>query len=122
MPFRAASVAVTLEYTYSCTPRPGSAPCGHDERPSEAEALAPLLWTAQGDRGRIDAANLAYIGRVQVQLIAALVIAVLAGVFRARWTVLAHLLVALLAVLVIAQHQWDGSHTPPGCIRYDAHC
>ncbi|MFF4951314.1 DUF6234 family protein [Streptomyces chattanoogensis] len=82
------------------------------------------VWAAQGDQDRIDAANLAHIGRLQVVLIAALVVAALAGIFRARWTVIAHLLVALLAggVLVLAQHEWDSRHTPPGCIRYDAHC
>lgn len=82
------------------------------------------VWAAQGKRDRIDAAALAHIGRVQVLLIAAFVIGTLAGVFRARWTAIAHLLVALLAggVLVVVQHQWDRSHTPPGCIRYAAHC
>ncbi|CAM5231094.1 hypothetical protein GCM10010329_63400 [Streptomyces spiroverticillatus] len=81
-------------------------------------------WAAQGDQVRIDAADLAHRGRVQVLLIAALVIAALAGAFRARCTVVAHLLVALLAggVLVITQHQWESSHTPPGCIRYAPNC
>ncbi|MEV0281467.1 DUF6234 family protein [Streptomyces sp. NPDC050610] len=82
-------------------------------------------WAAQGDQDRIDAAALAHIGRVWVVLIGVLVVAVLAGVFRARWTVIAHLLVALLAcgVLVTAQHQRDHSHAPPpGCVRYSAHC
>ncbi|MEU5590178.1 DUF6234 family protein [Streptomyces chrestomyceticus] len=57
-------------------------------------------------------------------LIAAFVMAALAGVFRARWTASAHLLVDLLAggVLVVVQHQWESSHTPPWCIRYAAHC
>lgn len=82
------------------------------------------VWAAQGEQDRIDAAALAHIGRVQVLLIAAFVMATLAGVFRARWMAIAHLLVALLAggVLLIVQHQWDSSRTPPGCIRYAAHC
>lgn len=87
--------------------------------------LGMEVWAAQGDQDRIDAAGLAHIERVWVVLIAVLTVAVLAGIFRARWTVIAHLLVALLAggVLVLAQDQLDGSHAPPpGCIRYSANC
>ncbi|MFG3118900.1 DUF6234 family protein [Streptomyces sp. NPDC048197] len=86
--------------------------------------LGMEVWAAQGDRERIDAASLAHVERVWVLLVAVLVVAVLAGIFRARWTLIAHLLVALLAggVLVIAQHQWDDTHTPPGCVRYSANC
>ncbi|MFQ6199411.1 DUF6234 family protein [Streptomyces sp. NPDC000405] len=82
------------------------------------------VWAAQGDQGRIDAAHLAHVGRVQVLAIAVLVVVVLAGVFRAPWTAVAHMLLALLAggVLQSEQHLWDSNHTPPGCIRYDAHC
>ncbi|GGU44847.1 hypothetical protein GCM10010289_76830 [Streptomyces violascens] len=83
------------------------------------------VWAAQGKQDRIDAAGLAHIGRVQEMLIVVLVVAVLAGIFRARWTMLAHLLVALLVwlVLAVSQHQWDHDHAPePGCVRYDAHC
>ncbi|MGV9357381.1 DUF6234 family protein [Streptomyces misionensis] len=82
------------------------------------------VWAAQGDRADIDAAALAHIGRLRVLLIAILVLAVLAAVFRARWTVVAHLLVALLAggSLMAAQHEWDHDHTPPGCVRYSANC
>ncbi|MEV0265463.1 DUF6234 family protein [Streptomyces sp. NPDC050617] len=82
------------------------------------------IWAAQGEQGQIDAATFAHIGRVQVLLISALGMAVLAGVFRARWAAIAQLLVALLAggVLVTAQHQWDSGHTPSGCVRYAAHC
>ncbi|MFF4699143.1 DUF6234 family protein [Streptomyces chattanoogensis] len=83
------------------------------------------VWAAQGDQDQIDAAGVAHIGRVWVVLIAVLIMAVLAGIFRARWTVIAHLLVALLAggVLADAQHQQDSSHAPsPGCIRYSANC
>ncbi|MFH8682997.1 DUF6234 family protein [Streptomyces lydicus] len=83
------------------------------------------VWAAQGDRAQIDAAGLAHMGRVRTLLIAVLVLAVLAAVCRARWTVIAHLLVALLAggVLVAAQQEWDHSHAPsPGCSRYSANC
>ncbi|MEU2356167.1 DUF6234 family protein [Streptomyces misionensis] len=82
------------------------------------------VWAAQGDRADIDAAALAHMGRLRALLIAVLVLAVLAAVFRARWTVIAHLLVALLAggSLMAAQHDWDRSHTPPGCVRYSANC
>ncbi|MFF8313243.1 DUF6234 family protein [Streptomyces lydicus] len=87
--------------------------------------LGMEVWAAQGDQGRIDAAGLAHIGRVQELLIAVLILAVVAGIFRARWTVIAHLLVALLAcgVLAVAQQQWAHSHAPPpGCVRHAAHC
>ncbi|MCB5911475.1 DUF6234 family protein [Streptomyces pinistramenti] len=80
---------------------------------------------AQGDTDRIDAAGLAHIGRMQVLLIAVLIVASLAEIFRARWMVIAHLLVTLLSggVLVAVQHQWGSSHAPsPRCIRYSAHC
>ncbi|MEU9981082.1 DUF6234 family protein [Streptomyces sp. NPDC050856] len=57
--------------------------------------------------------------RVSVLLTAAFVMAVLAAIFRACWTVITHLLVTLLAggVLAITQHKWDSSHTPPRCTR-----
>ncbi|MEU8685913.1 DUF6234 family protein [Streptomyces sp. NPDC048611] len=87
--------------------------------------LGLKVWAAQGDQERIDAAALAHLGRVWVLLVATLALAVLAGVFRARWTVIAHLLVALLAggVLAVAQHQWDISHPPsPWCVRHSASC
>ncbi|MFI9047020.1 DUF6234 family protein [Streptomyces sp. NPDC053427] len=83
------------------------------------------VWAAQGEQAQIDAAGLAHIGRLQMLLIAVLILAVLAAIFRARWTVIAHLLVALLAggSLTAAQHEWEHSHTsPPGCIRYSANC
>jgi hypothetical protein len=83
------------------------------------------VWAAQGDQARVDAATLAHINRVWVLLVAVLILAVLAGLLRAPWTVIAHLLVALLAVLVlvVTRHQWDTDHAPsPGCIRYSANC
>ncbi|WP_046425759.1 DUF6234 family protein [Streptomyces malaysiense] len=83
------------------------------------------VWAAQGNRSQIDAAALAHIGRLRVLLVVVLVLAVLAAVFRARWTVIAHLLVAFLVggSLMAAQHEWEQSHRPPaGCVRYSANC
>ncbi|MFH9404664.1 DUF6234 family protein [Streptomyces sp. NPDC017638] len=82
------------------------------------------VWAAQGEQEHIDAATLAYMGRVRTLLITMLVLAVLAAISRARWTVITHLLVALLAggAFMAAQHDWDRSHTPPGCVRYSANC
>jgi xanthine/uracil permease len=87
--------------------------------------LGMEVWAAQGDKAQVDAATLAHINRVWVLLVAVLIVAVLAGLFRAPWTAIAHLLVALLAGLILgaAQHQWDTDHAPsPGCIRYSANC
>ncbi|MFH7595509.1 DUF6234 family protein [Streptomyces racemochromogenes] len=72
-------------------------------------------WAAQGDRERIEAAELA--GRVWLSrcLVAVLVLAVVAMVSRARWTVVAHLLLAagVAALLVLDQHDRDRSHPTP---------
>ncbi|WP_405416360.1 DUF6234 family protein [Streptomyces rubiginosohelvolus] len=86
--------------------------------------LGMAVWAAQGDQSQIDAADLAHIGRTQVLLVVVLTVAVLAGINRAWRTVMAQVLAALLVggVLMVAQHQWDTSHTSPGCIRYAAHC
>ncbi|MEV6943984.1 DUF6234 family protein [Streptomyces sp. NPDC051172] len=83
------------------------------------------VWAAQGDRAEIDAAGLAHMERLRELLIAVLVLAVAAGVFRARWTVVTHLLVALLAggALTAARQEWNHDHSPPsGCVRYSANC
>ena len=83
------------------------------------------VWAAQGDRAEIDTAALAHMERLRELRIVALVLAVVAGVFRARWTVVAHLLVALLAggALTAAQREWNHDHSPPpGCVRYAANC
>ncbi|MFJ7330791.1 DUF6234 family protein [Streptomyces cyaneofuscatus] len=82
------------------------------------------VWAAQGDQDEIDVADLAHIERTQVLLTVVLTVAVLAGINRAWRTVVAQVLAALLVggVLMAAQHQWDTSHTSPGCIRYAAHC
>lgn len=65
------------------------------------------VWAAQGDQRVIDAVTLAYLGRLRVLLVVVLVMAAVAGIFRARWTVVALLLVAVSAggVLVLAWHQ-----------------
>ncbi|MFD7785861.1 DUF6234 family protein [Streptomyces nojiriensis] len=70
------------------------------------------VWAAQGDQERIDAADLAHMARIQEYLVAVLVVAVLALVFRAPWTALTQLLAAALAgaLLMLAQHYWDRSH------------
>ncbi|GAA2730653.1 DUF6234 family protein [Streptomyces nogalater] len=83
------------------------------------------VWAAQGEQTHIDAAALAYMGRLRTLQITVLVLAVLAAVSRARWTVITHLLVALLAggTLMAAQHDWDYRHaSPPGCVRYGPNC
>ncbi|MFF4715028.1 DUF6234 family protein [Streptomyces eurythermus] len=83
------------------------------------------VWAAQGEQWQIDAAALAYMGRLRTLLITMLVLAVLAVISRARWTVITHLLVALLAggALMAAQHDWDYRHAPPpGCVRYGPNC
>lgn len=84
------------------------------------------VWAAQGDQGRIDAASLAHMERLRTLLIVLLVPTVLAAVFRARWTVIAHLLLAVLAggALTAAQHEWDNDHRALStmCVRYSANC
>ncbi|MCX4881627.1 DUF6234 family protein [Streptomyces sp. NBC_00847] len=82
-------------------------------------------WAAQGDQAQVDAAGLAHMQRLRVLLIAVLVLAVVAGVFRARWTVVVHLVVALLAcgALTAARQEWNHDHSPPpGCVRFSANC
>ncbi|MFF7385947.1 DUF6234 family protein [Streptomyces griseoluteus] len=82
------------------------------------------VWAAQGDQARIDAADLAFMERLHVLQIVVIALAVLAAVFRARWTVIAHLLVALLlgGALAGERHDWEKSHSSPGCVRYSANC
>lgn len=45
--------------------------------------LGMEVWAAQGDKAQVDAATLAHINRVWVLLVAVLIVAVLAGLFRA---------------------------------------
>ncbi|MFE9404110.1 DUF6234 family protein [Streptomyces sp. NPDC006530] len=54
-------------------------------------------WGAQGRHAGIVKARLAHTDRVRATLILVLVTAVLAGLFRAYWTVLSQVLLALLA-------------------------
>ncbi|MFJ7299278.1 DUF6234 family protein [Streptomyces sp. NPDC099088] len=48
------------------------------------------------------------------------------AVLRARWTVIAHLLLAVLAgrALTTARHEWDDDHRTPSttCVRHSANC
>lgn len=64
--------------------------------------------------------------RLRTLLIALLVPLVLAAVFRARWTVIAHLLFALLVggALTAERNEWDNDHHRPSttCVRYSANC
>ncbi|MFD8258234.1 DUF6234 family protein [Streptomyces griseoluteus] len=82
------------------------------------------VWAAQGEQARIDAADLAFMERLRVLQIAALVLVVLAAVFRARWTAITHLLLALLlgGALAAERHDWEKSHSAPGCAHYSAGC
>ncbi|MFB6482796.1 DUF6234 family protein [Streptomyces virginiae] len=66
------------------------------------------IWAAQGDLGRIETADLAHMARIQTFL----VVALLALVSRAPWTVLSQVLLAIPAgvVLTAAQHSWDRPH------------
>jgi hypothetical protein len=82
------------------------------------------VWAAQGDQARIDAAALAHIEQVRITLVVVLVLAAVAAVFRARWTVVAQLLVALVVggAPAAAQQEWQHDHFPSGCVRYSANC
>ncbi|MFD5813080.1 DUF6234 family protein [Streptomyces sp. NPDC127038] len=79
---------------------------------------------AQGDQAQVDTASFAFMGRLRVVLVTALVLVVLAGPFRAPWTVTAHLVALLSAVMLgHVQQQWEHDHAPPaGCIRYSSNC
>ncbi|MGW2207833.1 DUF6234 family protein [Streptomyces sp. NPDC001781] len=83
------------------------------------------VWAAQGDRARVDAAEAAFAGRLWVYLAIALTLAALAALFRARWTLIVHLLVALLVggVLAGVRTEWERGHdSSPGCVRYGPNC
>ncbi|MFI5963449.1 DUF6234 family protein [Streptomyces asoensis] len=83
------------------------------------------VWAAQGDRASVDAAGLAHLGRVRTLLVAVLVLAVVAAVFRARWTVAAHLVVALLVggALNAERHEYEGhGSAAPACVPHGADC
>ncbi|WP_051773822.1 DUF6234 family protein [Streptomyces sp. NRRL S-237] len=70
------------------------------------------IEAAQGHLDRIEAADLAHMARLQEFLVVVLVVAVLALVSRAPWTMLSQVLAATLAGVALtgAQHSWDRSH------------
>ncbi|MFC8128227.1 DUF6234 family protein [Streptomyces sp. NPDC057302] len=73
------------------------------------------VWVAQTDQARIDAAQRAGIAWTQYLLIGALVLAGLALLVRAPWTMMLQLLaVGTLTVLfVFSQHEYDRTHPGP---------
>ncbi|MEU8436144.1 DUF6234 family protein [Streptomyces sp. NPDC029216] len=72
-------------------------------------------WAAQGDRERIEAAELASLAWQSHFLLVPVGVAVIAMVSRARWTVVSQLLAAALvaALLVLARHDYERSHPVP---------
>jgi hypothetical protein len=72
-------------------------------------------WAGESDRARVDTARLAGIAWTEYLLVGALVLAGLAMLVRAPWTMLLQLLaVGTLAVLVVfAQHEYDRTHPRP---------
>ncbi|MEV7128960.1 DUF6234 family protein [Streptomyces sp. NPDC093260] len=84
---------------------------------SNAQAVRPAVCRSSPPRSP------AHTDRVRTLLVAALVLAVLTAVPRARCTVIAHLLVALVAggVLAVSPDEWGSRRTPPsGWVQYDA--
>ncbi|MGW7552059.1 DUF6234 family protein [Streptomyces rimosus] len=73
------------------------------------------VWAAQGRRARIEAAQLAQLAWTQHFLIALIVIAGLALLSRAPWTVVSQVLAAgvVAALLLLAQHEYDRAHPGP---------
>ncbi|WP_235482788.1 DUF6234 family protein [Streptomyces roseoverticillatus] len=73
------------------------------------------IWAAQSDEKRIDATRVAELAWVQHFLIATVVLAGLALLFRAPWTVLSQLLAAgvVAVLLTLAQHDYDRAHPAP---------
>jgi hypothetical protein len=73
------------------------------------------VWAAQADRARVDAAQLQSIAWTQYLLIGALVLAGLAAVGRAPWTMLLQLLAVgtFTVLLVFSQHEYDRTHPRP---------
>ncbi len=73
------------------------------------------VWAAQGHAEQIEAARLAGLAWTQHFLIATLVLAGLALLSRAPWTVLSQLLAAgaVAALLTLAQHDYDRRHPAP---------
>ncbi|MGK5547553.1 DUF6234 family protein [Streptomyces sp. URMC 127] len=73
------------------------------------------IWAAQGQEDRIEAARIAELAWTQHFLIATLVLAGLALLSRAPWTVLSQLLAAgtVAVLLMLAQHDYDRRHPAP---------
>lgn len=73
------------------------------------------VWAAQGEEARIDASYLASLAWTQHFLVVIVVLAGLAALARAPWTVLVQLLAAgaVAALLVLAQHEYDRTHPGP---------
>ncbi|WP_406119221.1 DUF6234 family protein [Streptomyces sp. NBC_00989] len=72
-------------------------------------------WAAQGDPDEIDTAALAEIASLEVFLYVVIALAVLAALSRAPWTLVSHLLVALLlgALVTGSQQDYDRAHPDP---------
>ncbi|MFF2130721.1 DUF6234 family protein [Streptomyces olivochromogenes] len=73
------------------------------------------IWAAQGAQAEIDASRLASIAWTERVLFATLLLAGLATLTRAPWTVLSQLLAAgtLAVLLVLSQHDYDRTHPRP---------
>ncbi|GHD80274.1 hypothetical protein GCM10010317_102080 [Streptomyces mirabilis] len=73
------------------------------------------IWAAQGAQAEIDASRLASIAWTEQVLFATLLLAGLATLTRAPWTVLSQLLAAgtLAVLLVLSQHDYDRTHPRP---------
>ncbi|MGW0750729.1 DUF6234 family protein [Streptomyces sp. NPDC002587] len=73
------------------------------------------VWAAQGDEERIEASRLAGLAWTEHFLLVIVVLAGLALLFRAPWTVVLQLLAAgAVAVLLgLAQHDYDRAHPRP---------
>lgn len=89
---------------------------------SEVAVLAWIIfsygmenWGAQGDPDEIDTPALAEIASLQVFLWVVLALAALAALSRAPWTLVSHLLVALLlgALVTGSQQDYDRTHPDP---------
>jgi uncharacterized protein DUF6234 len=76
------------------------------------------IWAAQGDEARIDASRLASLVWTEHFLVVIVVLAGLAALTRAPWTVLSQLLAAgAVAVLLgLSQHEYDRTHPGPAPI------
>ncbi|MET7573682.1 DUF6234 family protein [Streptomyces sp. NPDC005492] len=72
-------------------------------------------WAAQGNQDEMDTATLASISWTQMCVYAVLALAVLAALSRAPWTLVSHLLLALLLTTLLggAQQDYDRAHPSP---------